>query len=86
LLLSAPGKKMPSPPALRAAKALAASGKPKQGQTTEDLWARIIDRETGVADLLVACEAALEYMRFTGDKDLVEKLTAAIAKAKRKTI
>ena len=50
---------MPSPPALRAAKALAASGKPKQGQTTEDQWARIIDRETGVADLLVACEAAL---------------------------
>ena len=77
---------MPSPPALRAAKAIAASGKPKQGQTTEDYWARIIDRETGVADLLVACEAALEYMRFTGDKDLVEKLAAAIAKAKRKTI
>jgi hypothetical protein len=54
---------MPSPPALRAAKAIANSDKPKQGQTTEDLWARIIDRETGVADLLVACEAALEYMR-----------------------
>ena len=57
---------MPSPPALRAAKAIAASGKPKQGQTTEDHWARIIDRETGVADLVAACEAALEYMRFTG--------------------
>ncbi len=77
---------MPSPPAIRAAKAIAASDKPKQGQTKEDYWARIIDRETGVADLLVACETALEYMRFTGDKDLVEKLVAAIAKAKRKTI
>jgi hypothetical protein len=77
---------MPSPPALRAAKAIAAGDKPKQGQTKEDHWARIIDRETGVADLLAACEAALEYMRFTGDKDLVDKLVAAIAKAKRKTI
>ena len=77
---------MPSPPALRAAKALAESGQPKQGQSTEDHWARIIDRETGVADLLVACEAAVEYMQFTGDKDLVAKLTAAIAKAKRKTL
>jgi hypothetical protein len=77
---------MPSPPALRAAKAIAASDKPKQGQSTEDYWARIIDRETGVAELLIACEAALEYMRFTGDKDLVETLVATIAKAKRKTI
>ena len=77
---------MPSPPALRAAKAIAASGKPKQRQTTEDQWARIIDHETGVGDLVEACEAALEYMRFTGDKDLVEKLVAAIAKAKRKTL
>jgi hypothetical protein len=77
---------MPSQPALRAAKAVAESGEPKKGQTTEDLWARIIDRETGVADLVTACEAALEYMRFTGDKDLVVKLSAAIAKAKRKTI
>ena len=77
---------MPSQPAIRAAKAIAASGKPKQGQTTEDYWARIIDRETGVADLIAACEAALEYMRFTGDKELVEKLAAAIAKAQRKTI
>jgi hypothetical protein len=34
---------------------------------------------------MAACEAALEYMRFTGDKDLVEKLSVAIAKAKRKT-
>jgi len=50
---------MPSPPALRAAKALAASGKPKQGQTTEDQWARIIDRETGVADLLVRLRGSI---------------------------
>jgi len=77
---------MPSPPALRAAKAVAASGKPKQGQTKKDHWARIIDRETGAADLVAACEAALEYMRFTGDKELVDKLSAAIAKAKRKSI
>jgi hypothetical protein len=77
---------MPSPPALRAAKAIANAGNPKPRQTTEDHWARIIDRETGMDDLLAACEAALEYMRFTGDKELVEKLTAAIAKAKRKTI
>jgi len=70
----------------RASTAVADSGKPKQGQSTEDHWAGIIDRETGVADLLIACEAALEYMRFTGDKELVEKLVAAIAKAKRKTI
>ena len=76
---------MPSPPALRAAKAVANGGKPKEGQTKEDHWARIIDRETGVADLVAACEAALEYMRFTGDKELVEKLSAAITKAKRKT-
>ena len=77
---------MPSQPALRAAKAVAESGNPKQGQTSEDHWARIIDRETGIADLVAACEAALEHMRFTGEKDLVEKLTAAIAKAKRKII
>ena len=76
----------PSQPALRAAKAIAASGNPKQGQSTEEYWARIIDRETGVADLLVACEAASEYVRFTGDKELVDKLAVAIAKAKRKTI
>lgn len=77
---------MPSPPAIRAAKAIANSGKPKPGLTTEDHWARIIDRETGLDDLVAACEAALEYMRFTGDRELVEKLAAAIAKAKRKTI
>ncbi len=76
---------MPSPPAIRAAKAVAKSGKPKKGQTTVNYWAKIIDWETGVGDLVDACEAALEYMRFTGDKDLVEKLSAAIIKAKRKT-
>jgi len=77
---------MPSPPAIRAAKAITNCGEPKKGQTTEDHWARIIDRETGVADLIIACEAAIEYMRFTGDKELVDKLSAAIAKAKRKSI
>ena len=77
---------MPSQPAIRAAKALANCGEPKKGQTTEDHWTRIIDRETGVADLIIACEAAIEYMRFTGDKELVDKLSAAIAKAKRKSI
>jgi hypothetical protein len=70
---------MPSQPAIRAAKAIANWWRTKEGQTTEDHWARIIDRETGVADL--ACEAAIEYKRFTGDKELVGKLSAAMPRS-----
>jgi hypothetical protein len=70
---------MPSQPAIRAAKAIANWWRTKEGQTTEDHWARIIDRETGVADL--ACEAAIEYKRFTGDKELVDKLSAAMPRS-----